>query len=523
MATFHYIIACLNDHVIRYQLPFNQFSVPSKLLFLDSELSIKPEADSFLFCDAETFRNCIRRPLPAKSCFFVAAHNDELPPDIPYTCNYIACSLSYPALCTAVIQIYQSYESAGKTLSKTIRDYQGIRHYFNMLSVLTSSGCALYNEKCKMLLSSDGEEAALFQGIPFPDADQLQRSAGIFFLREYNCHLCICQQTFHSHTFYLVFLSLKPFSGSDIQWVAAEALQHILSSMANHDIPFFSKKEQAVSQFISDIMEQKVRNWTETMERYTALAPNPSSFTTFAYILMPDSATAMTRAFFMSELSQLFPDYIAGAYGHDFVMLCQNPEKAPSLELKNAKFNWLLEKYDAYVGLSLYTKYRFRTNIILAQATARFGRELHLEKDNRIFYHNNYSIYYLIDLAAASFSQIHDSKDLTYLMHPAVLKLNGYDRDHNTNLLEVLYHYLLNGCSVNETALALNVHRNTIQAKINKLNELVKDDFTKSGMIQCRLLVSCMIFFYQTEYSRVPFYQKQRMEFSFRNQDNEKA
>ena len=522
MATFHHIITCLNDHVIRYQLPFNQFSVPSKLLFLDAELSVEPEADSFLFCDAETFRTCIRKPLPAKSCFFVAAHSDELPTDIPYTCNYIACNLSYPALCTAVIQIYQSYESAGKILSKTLRDYQGIRHYFNMLASLTSSECALYDEKYKMLLSSNGEEASLFPDIPFPDADQLQRSAGIFSLPEYGCHLCIRQQAFHSHTFYLVFLSHSPFTRPDIQWVAAEALQHILSNMADHDIPFFAPKEQAVSQFISDIMEQKVQNWSETMERYMALATNPSLFTTFAYILMPDSATAMTRAFFMSELSQLFPDYIAGAYGQDFVMFCQNPEKTPTLDLKNAKFNWLLEKYDACAGLSLYTKYRFRTNIILAQATARFGRELKLEKDNRIFYHNDYSIYYLIDLAAASFSQIHDSKDLTYLTHPAILKLNGYDRDHGTNLLEVLYHYLLNGCRINETALALNVHRNTIQAKINKLNELIPDDFTKSGMIQCRLLVSCMVFFYQTEYSRVPFYQKQKMEFSFRSQGNEK-
>lgn len=522
MATFHHIITCLSDHVIRYQLPFNQFSVPSKLLFLDSELSVEPEADSFLFCDAETFRICIQNPLPARSCFFVAAHGDDLPENIPYTCNYIACSLSYPALCTTVIRIYQGYESAGKQLSKTLRDHQGIKNYFNMLASLTESSCALYDEKYKLLLSSDGNEELLAE-ISLPDADQLQRSAGFFFLQEYDQHLFIRQQAFHGHTFYLVFLSHQLFTAPDIQWLSQEALQHILTSMADYDIPFYAPKEQTVSQFITDIMEQRVRNWSETIERYRALAVTSSLFTTFVYILMPDSAAAMTHVFFLSELSRLFPECIAGAYGNDFVMMYPNPEKTLFPDLNNAKFNWLLEKYNAHAGLSLYTKYRFRTNILLAQATARFGRELHLEKDNRIFYHNNYSIYYLIDLAAASFSQIHDSKDLTYLMHPAILRLNGYDRDHNTNLLEVLYHYLLNGCSVNETALALNVHRNTIQAKINKLNELVKDDFTKSGMTQCRLLVSCMIFFYQTEYSRIPFYNKQKMEFSFRSQDNEKA
>lgn len=521
MATFHHIITCLGKHVIRYQLPFNQFSVPSKLLFLDSELSVEPKADSFLFCDTETFQIYIQNPLPAKSCFFVAVHNEELPENIPYTCNYIACRLSYPALCTTVIRIYQGYESAGKQLSKTLRDHHSIKNYFNMLASMTASNCALYDEKYKMLLSSDDNEVLLAE-ISLPGADQLQRSAGFFFLQEYGYHLFIRQQAFHGRTFYLVFLSHQPFAAPDIQWLSKEALQHILTSMADYDIPFYASKEQAVSLFISDIMEQRVQNWNEIMERYLSLAVTYSLFTTFVYILMPDSATAMTHVFFLSELSQLFPEYISGAYGNDFVMMYPNSEKTPLPYLNNAKFNWLLEKYNAHAGLSLYTKYRFRTNIILAQATARLGRELKLEKDNRIFYHNNYSTYYLIDLASASFSQIHDSKDLTYLIHPAILRLNGYDRDHNANLLEVLYHYLLNGCSVNETALALNVHRNTIQAKLNKLNELVKDDFTKSGMIQCRLLVSCMIFFYQTKYSRIPFHNKQKPEFSFRSLDNSK-
>lgn len=522
MATFHHIISRLDNHVIRYQLPYNQFSLPCKLLFLDAELSLPLEPCSFIFCDAETFSNAIRQELPPKICFFIAAREEELPSDIPYTCNYIVCDLSYPALCTRIVRIYQNYESTQKLLSKTLRDYQGIKTYFHMLASMTASECALYDEKKKMLLSSGGEDEALLANLTFPDANQLQRLAVSFFVEEYHRHICIREQAFHGRTFYLVFLKKEPFSDIDIQWLAQEALFHILVSMADHDIPFYAPREEAVTQLISDIMSQNVRNWTDAYERYTALALVPSLFTTFAYILMPDSASAMTHVFFLSELTQLFPNYIVGSYGNDFVMFCPNPEKTPTPDLQNAKFNWLLEKYDACVGLSLYTKYRYRTNIILAQATARFGKELGLEKNTRIYYHNNYSIYYLIDLAAASFSEIHDSKDLTYLTHPAILRLNSYDRDHNTNLLEVLYYYLLNGCSINETALALNVHRNTIQTKINKLNELIRDDFTKSGMIQCRLLVSCMIFFYQDRYSRVPFYNKQKLEYSFRTQEAEK-
>ena len=105
MATFHHIISRLDNHVIRYQLPYNQFSLPCKLLFLDAELSLPLEPCSFIFCDAETFSNAIRQELPPKICFFIAAREEELPSDIPYTCNYIVCDLSYPALCTRIVRI----------------------------------------------------------------------------------------------------------------------------------------------------------------------------------------------------------------------------------------------------------------------------------------------------------------------------------------------------------------------------------------------------------------------------------
>ena len=85
--------------------------------------------------------------------------------------------------------------------------------------------------------------------------------------------------------------------------------------------------------------------------------------------------------------------------------------------------------------------------------------------------------------------------------------------------MEVLYHYLINGCRVGDTSISLNMHRNTVQGKLNKLNEIIHEDFTKNGIIQCRILISCMVFFYQDRYLKEPFSNPQSMLSSFHQLD----
>jgi len=516
MITFRHIISVLNDHIVSYQLPFNQFSLKNHLIFLDEELSSPLESDSLIFCTANAFARCLSGKLPPRSCFLVSALFGSLPADIPHNCNYIAVSLPYPVLCTRVIAIYQQYILYQNKLSRVLPSRKEIEAYMEELSGLIGAACCLYNEKHQLLLHSTQDE----------DAGLLDTETLIHKLETTNTHLVsdldcgyysyMERQALQNHTFYLQFAGYKDFSDLDIHWIAREALSHILAGILDYNIHLYTAKELSVEKFIQDIMDETVINWQEVMERYCALSHSPAVFTTIVFILMPKSADALAHVFFLSELSRLFPDCLIGPYQNNLVMFHPNPEKTPRLDLHNLEFTQLLESYGAYAGCSMWTKYRFRTSIILAESNATFGKALRMDKDNRIFYHNDYSMYHLIDLAATSFQQLHHSKDLTYLMHPCILRINQYDLGHNTNLLEILYYYLITGCSVNETATRLSMHRNTIQGKLNKLGELIEDDYTKSGMIQCRLLVSCMLFFYQIRYLKAPFSRPQSVESSFK-------
>lgn len=521
MITYHFLISKLAASVVSYQLPYNQFSLDCRLIFLDDQLTVPLTGGSFVFCDSETFSKCLSCPLPPRICFFISTAKMPLPEHIPHNLNYIAVNLSYPVLCTRTLEILQNYRNLNDRLVKSLPNKLQLESYLKEISELTASACFLFNEKQEPLLKASACDIK-------PPAEeevqslirQLSGSSGRTLFPDGNAfYAYLEQQTFHNRNFYLLFASPTDFSQADIRWVASEALDHLLNSISDYNIPLYTGHEQAVSQFIGEIVDGPLNNWNESLERYRSLKPETSDFTTVVYVLLPYPSDALTHVFLLSELHKLFPGYLMGPYQNDLIIFVPNNGKKSRLNLHNPEFNRILAHYSAFAGCSMWTKYRFRTSIILAQANAKFGKSLRLEQDSRIFYHDDYTIYHMIDLAADSFREVHRSKDLTYLQHPAVLRINNYDRDHNTNLLEILYYYLLNGCSVNETAARLNVHRNTIQGKINKLNELIREDFVRSGLIQCRLLLSCMIFFYQNRYLKEPFTRPQSIYYSFKNLD----
>jgi DNA-binding PucR family transcriptional regulator len=57
-------------------------------------------------------------------------------------------------------------------------------------------------------------------------------------------------------------------------------------------------------------------------------------------------------------------------------------------------------------------------------------------------------------------------------------KIIKYDAENKTNLCETLECYLRNNGSVNETSKEMFVHRNTINYKLNKLEEILDADLS---------------------------------------------
>lgn len=136
-----------------------------------------------------------------------------------------------------------------------------------------------------------------------------------------------------------------------------------------------------------------------------------------------------------------------------------------------------------------------RTNAALLAQTCRLG--LHLRRPGqRLLTLEEYQMFILIDNSVKEFIRRNGHSDICYLAHPAVIHIARYDDSHKTNLMDVLYHNLIDSGNIQRTADALYMHRNTVLNKLKKIQELIHLDLS-DGLLCQRLLLSCQLVEYQ--------------------------
>lgn len=203
----------------------------------------------------------------------------------------------------------------------------------------------------------------------------------------------------------------------------------------------------------------------------------------------------------MRQLAEIFPDCNMLVYDGVVVILISFEDRSLRIEFDDARLQKLLERHDAYMGISNATRNRamLRTHYLQCRDTIRLAKVLRTNRQERIFRHEDYSMYGIIDLCARAFQDTHHHDDLIYLIHPSIAELSRYDNKHNNNLLDVLYYYLLNGCNLIKTARSLYMHRNTVINKVNKIIEIIGCDL-EDGKLQQRLMFSCQFIRYVSLY-----------------------
>ena len=148
----------------------------------------------------------------------------------------------------------------------------------------------------------------------------------------------------------------------------------------------------------------------------------------------------------------------------------------------------LLEEEDLVAGISrplisIQTIADFNRQ---AERAAELGRRFH--PDRRIHFYDSYAIYYALELAERR-------ESMMQFCHSAIILLRDYDLAHETDLLESLRVYLTHNRSIGESAAALYIHRNTMNYRIARINELTGVDLSDSDVF-CHLLFS----FYALDY-----------------------
>ena len=261
--------------------------------------------------------------------------------------------------------------------------------------------------------------------------------------------------------------------------------------------------EQTVEQFFADLLDGKVTDEEELRQRTQALPKPLRDFISCIVIRRKNPADPIVREQMLRDLETIFPEDNYCFYQNDLVVLHTMSERLlGGVDWDTDALTAYLHQYGAFCGVSHSTRYRNHINTLYRQSsqTAHLGRIMQRDGlSDCIFAYQDYGMYYIIDLCAQRFLQVHNHDDLIYLVHPAIIAICRYDNSHNTNLRDVLFYYLLSHCSLNKTAQRLYMHRNTVLNKLNKIEEITYLSI-QDGYLQVYLIFSCLIMRYYELY-----------------------
>ncbi len=289
-------------------------------------------------------------------------------------------------------------------------------------------------------------------------------------------------------------LYMREADGDDVEFF--DFLGNLIAVELQKDLDRAALPDNMLDYFVYDLLEGKLTDSKLIAERLEFFQWNLCSRGKVQVVsihgrfrrLIPDN----TRTRRLVELfSSAFPQFRTFAYVTGLKMLCPVEESLlhdqPFLE----QLQRLLEQEELTAGISrplalIQTMPDFNRQAVQA---ARLGRRLRPERV--IHFYDSYAIYHAIQIAS-------EEENIFQFCHSAVILLRDYDLAHETDLLESLRVYLTHNRSIGESAAALYIHRNTMNYRIARINELTRMDLDDPDVLG-HLLFS----FYALDYGRV--------------------
>ena len=316
------------------------------------------------------------------------------------------------------------------------------------------------------------------------------RAGGCVFLGDYSAWLLLCkkkklypgssylvcldkeslpqQPVIHDKTINVIFLHIP----MDMAIRRLDSLHH--NSTVNH-----STGEETLISFFQLISEQNFCS-KEAAATWISRFPFPLKPYFACLVLRPQagliradlSVPTVTEA-----LHTFFPETNLFFYQNEWIIFySQDSVASDEINISYSAFSKLLGEYGlnagiSYVGMlpeNIYTLY------LTAAASVELGTQISIPPQVRhIYTFAQYHPLYLIHLSAQEFDRLHHQRSFYYMAHPDIIRIFTYDQAHKTDLLDVLYAYMLNDSSLSHAARYLYVHRNTVYNKLTKIESLL--------------------------------------------------
>lgn len=249
------------------------------------------------------------------------------------------------------------------------------------------------------------------------------------------------------------------------------------------------------------IMEAQIGTSAEVRDAISRLPYPVDPFVSIGVVSFPAATGEIPYRDVLLQLRRFFPNENMTLYHKDIVIMLSQKQRSFRPNFREVDVQQLSELLHACGGMLALSGKTRRVDALptlygLAKKTALIAATLNdTPAQNRIVYSEDYSIYYMIDLAIKQYLRNAANTDVMYLVHPAIVLLTRYDAENSTNLRTTLYHYLMCDRNLVKTAAATYMHRNTVLNKVNKITKLIQLDLDDARLRQ-KLILSCQVILY---------------------------
>lgn len=242
--------------------------------------------------------------------------------------------------------------------------------------------------------------------------------------------------------------------------------------------------------------------------------PSPLGNTNFLLVCRSDSNYLGKKHEFMSRLTQLAPGHNVGEYeGCIVAIVSQNMEPLimPFFD-HNGKLLAIMEEYDVFATVS--TSFFYMENMPIVYKMTRKALDIRMQipsihsKKARISSPQDYIPFLMADFCHDYCEHNLNLDAFAYMLHPGMVKLVRYDKEHDSDLSQLLFSYLKNDRNITQTAAEVFMHKNTIINKIKKINSIIDCnlDDPKERLI---LMMSQLFIAYSTHCCQIDMLEKE--------------
>ncbi|MCD8248273.1 MAG: helix-turn-helix domain-containing protein [Lachnospiraceae bacterium] len=174
-----------------------------------------------------------------------------------------------------------------------------------------------------------------------------------------------------------------------------------------------------------------------------------------------------------SRLNQIFPDCYCVPYQKELILIATLDKHMAIPAERLGNLCTLCARDQLIAGISRYFYDASRLREYYLQATRSCILAQRLDSKGNVFLYEDFTFFDMLE-------DMPRDKRLSAYCHPALALLREYDQQKQTHLYETLKTYTLSGFNQNETARQLFLHRNTMNYRRQRIEELTGLDLASA-------------------------------------------